>query len=144
MKRTALLWGTLVFLAVSAGADDHERGKGRDRENHRVHELMERTHEGRRSPYVRLRRAVEGAAVPWPAVDQLVQEFEPMCRALLESGDDDIKAAADGYVDAVEELAAGVRKRDADAVRAGFKSLTQSCGDCHFDGGVGGPLEDDD
>lgn len=144
MNRTALLWGTIVLLAVSAGADDDERGKKRDRADRRVHELMERTHEGRRSPYGRLRRAVEGEAVPWPAIDQVVKEFEPMCRALRESPDDDIKAAADGYVDAVEKLATAARNRDAAAVRAGFKSLTQSCGDCHFDGGVGGRLEDDD
>ena len=137
MHRRVFLCATIALLAVSAGADDHG---GRDR---RVHELMERTHEGRRSPYGRLRRATQGEAAPWPEVEQAVRELEPMRRALLESPDDDIKASADGYADAVEKLAAAARRRDAAAVREGFASLAQSCGDCHFDGGVGGRLEEE-
>ena len=143
MGRVGRLTGAaLVLLAISAAADDERRERHDDSE-HRVHELMERTHEGRRSPYRRLRRAVAGEVTPWPEVERAVQEFEPMVRALRESGNADIRDAADGYVDAVRELAAATRKRDAAAVRAGFESLRQSCGDCHYDGGVGGALEDD-
>jgi|688.fasta_scaffold1146492_1 hypothetical protein len=125
---------TLLVLLV-ARADDHEG------EDALVHELMERTHEGRKSPYVRLGQAVEGSGVAWAAIEQAVQGFEPMSRALLESKNADIKDSADGYVDAVKEVAAAVKRRDAEGVRAGFASLRQSCGDCHFKGGVGGELE---
>ena len=133
------IWAALAALAVSAAADDDRREKHGD---HRVHELMEQTHEGRRSPYGRLRRAVEGEAVPWPAVEQAVRELQPMCQALLGSADADVRGSADGYVDAVKKLVTATRNRDAAAVKAGFASLRQSCGDCHFDGGVGGDLED--
>lgn len=54
----------------------------------------------------------------------------------------DIKDSADGYVDAVKEIATAVKRRDAKGVRVGFDSLKQSCGDCHFKGGVGGELDD--
>jgi mono/diheme cytochrome c family protein len=85
---------------------------------------------------------VEGADAPWPVIEQTVMAFDPMCRALLESKNADIKDSADGYVDSVKELAAAVKRRDAKALRAGFESLRQSCGDCHFQGGVGGELDD--
>ena len=113
-----------------------------DHEDERVEKLMEKTHEGKRSPYGQLRRIVEGADAPWPVIEQTVMAFDPMCRALLESKNADIKDSADGYVDSVKELAAAVKRRDAKGVRAGFESLRQSCGDCHFKGGVGGELDD--
>lgn len=113
-----------------------------DREDERVEKLMEKTHEGKRSPYGQLRRIVEGAGAPWPVIEQTVMAFDPMCRALMESKNADIKDSADGYVDSVKELAAAVKRRDAEGVRAGFESLRQSCGDCHFKGGVGGELDD--
>lgn len=113
-----------------------------DHEDERVERLMEKTHEGKRSPYGQLRRIVEGADAPWPVIEQTVMAFDPMCRALLESKNADIKDSADGYVDSVKELAAAVKRRDAKALRAGFESLRQSCGDCHFQGGVGSELDD--
>ena len=113
-----------------------------DHEDERVEKLMEKTHEGKRSPYGQLRRIVEGADAPWPVIEQTVMAFDPMCRALLESKNADIKDSADGYVDSVKEIAAAVKRRDAKGVRAGFESLRQSCGDCHFKGGVGGELDD--
>jgi hypothetical protein len=125
----------LVVVVLVANADDHKGGDGL------VHKLMERTHEGRRSPYGQLRQIVEGPGTPWPLVEQTVAGFDPMCRALLESKNAEIKDSADGYVDAVKEIVAAVKKRDAKGVRAGFDSLKQSCGDCHFKGGVGGQLE---
>ena len=113
-----------------------------DHEDERVERLMEKTHEGKRSPYGQLRRIVEGADAPWPVIEQTVMAFDPMCRALLESKNADIKDSADGYVDSVKELAAAVKRRDAKGLRAGFESLRQSCGDCHFKGGVGSELDD--
>ena len=136
MKRClAMLCGLTLLLAAAAGADDNE--------DERVEELMERTHEGRRSPYGRLRRAVDGEAMPWPAVEQAVREFEPMTRALQQSPVAEIRDSADGYADAVRDIGDAVRARDAEAVRTSFRALTQSCADCHFEGGVGGELDDD-
>ena len=125
----------LACVVLLARADDHEGG------DRRVHELMERTHEGRRSPYGRLRQIVDGPGAPWPVIEQTVLGFEPMCRALQESGNPDIKDSAEGYLDSVKEIVAAVKRRDAKGVRAGFGSLEQSCGDCHFEGGIGGTLE---
>jgi hypothetical protein len=130
----AIMLAALGFVAVVAD-EDHD-------EDEQVEKLMERTHEGRRSPYGQLRQIVEGPGAPWPVIEQVVQGLGPMCRALAESKNDDIKGSADGYVDAVKELAEAVRRRDAKGVRAGFESLNQSCGDCHFKGGVGGELDD--
>ena len=137
MKTWLALACTAVVLCVVlvAYADDRKGGDGQ------VHKLMERTHEGRRSPYGQLRQIVEGHGAPWPAIEQAVQGFEPMCRALLESKNADIKDSADGYVDSVKEIAAAVKRRDVKGVRDGFESLKQSCGDCHYKGGVGGELE---
>ena len=135
MKTAIACLAAAACLALVALADDHEGGDGL------VHKLMERTHEGRKSPYGRLRQAVAGAEAPWPALEQVVQAFEPMCRALQESKNDEIKGSADGYIDAVKEIATAVKARDAAGVRKGFESLEQSCGDCHYKGGIGGRLE---
>ena len=128
----------LVGLVIVSRADDR---KGGDRQ---VHKLMERTHEGRRSPYGQLRQIVAGPGAPWPAIEQAVQGFDPMCRALLDSANGDIKDSADGYVDAVKEIVAAVKSRDSKGVADGFQSLKASCGDCHFKGGVGGQLDDEE
>ena len=125
----------LGVVVLVARADDHKGDNGV------VHKLMERTHEGKRSPYVQLRQIVEGPSAAWPVIEQTVMGFDPMCRALLESKNADIRDSADGYVDAVKEIAAAVKRRDAQGVRKGFDALKQSCGDCHFKGGVGGQLE---
>lgn len=131
--------GLLVLLCAGvvlvACADDRDGGDGP------VHTLMEQTHEGRGSPYDQLRRIVEGPGAPWPVVEQTVTGFGPMVRVLLESGNDDIRTSADGYVDAIGKIVAAVKRRDAKGVRTGFDSLRQSCGDCHYEGGVGGKLE---
>lgn len=62
--------------------------------------------------------------MPWPAVEQTVRELEPMCRALVESADADGRESADGYVDAVKELAAAARKRDDPVDGAGIEPAT--------------------
>jgi hypothetical protein len=142
MRFPAFTMATTVVCAVLVISITVRADGGRGREDHDVEELMERTHEGRRSPYRRLGRIVDGEAVAWPEVDRIVQEFDPMCRALLASKNDDIKSSADGYVEAVKEIWAAAKKRDAEGVRAGYKALKDSCGDCHFDGGVGGELDD--
>lgn len=128
---------SLGLLAVAlADGDDHE--------DERVEKLMERIHEGRRSPYGQLRRIMAGERADWAVVEQAVAAFEPMCRALSESNVEDIRDSADGYIDAVKEMRESVRRRDEAGVRRAFTGLTESCGDCHFDGGVGGKLEQEE
>ena len=132
--RFALTLGTAVaclaiaatVVRVTALADD---------DDDKVEELMERVHDGKRSPYRQLRNQLGGAAPAWPAIDATLPAFQAMARALAESRDADIKESADGYVEAVGELVAAARRRDQ-------RSLGESCGDCHFDGGVGGELDD--
>jgi hypothetical protein len=140
--RFALTLGTAVtclaiaamVVRVSALADDDEDDK--------VEELMERVHDGKRSPYRQLRNQLGGAAPAWPAIDATLPAFQAMARALAESRDADVKESADGYVEAVGELVAAARRRDQRSLGAAFKSLGESCGDCHFEGGVGGELDD--
>ena len=138
------LAGSVIFaclglcLIATVSADGHGRG------DERVEELMERTHEGRRSPYGQLKRMMGGEQADWAAVERAVAGFEPMCRALAESKVDDIRGSADGYLDAVKELRQAVGRRDEAGARKAFTGLTESCGDCHFKGGVGGPLERDE
>ena len=129
-----IMLGLGVVLAVRA--DDRDGDE-------LVEKLMERTHEGRRSPYGQLREIVAGQAASWQAIEQTVQAFEPMCRALAASRNDEIKDSADGYLTAVKDLAAAAKRRDPAGIRAGFDALKQSCGDCHFKGGVGGELEEE-
>lgn len=138
MKRLLFMTGLVVAGAGALGFAafaDHD-------EDERVEELMEKTHEGRRSPYRQLQAQAEAAAPAWPAVAATLAGFDVMSRALLESRNADIKDSAGGYVDAVKDIAAATRKRDAGALREGFQALRQSCGDCHFKGGVGGELDD--
>lgn len=138
MRTLFLVAGVLLsavgIFAVKTHAD-HE-------EDERVKKLMEKTHEGKRSPYCQLRQIVEGPGAPWPVIEQTVTGFDPMIRALLASKSADIKDSADGYVEAVKKIAAAVKRRDAQGVRKGFDTLKHSCGDCHFKGGVGGELDD--
>lgn len=128
----AVLASVLVGIVASADHDEDER----------VHELMEKTHEGRRSPYRQVQAQAEAHTPAWQIVNATLPRFDAMSRALLESKDADVKGSADGYVEAVKELVAATTKRDGRALAAAFQSLRQSCGDCHFKGGVGGELDD--
>ena len=128
-----MMLAALGIFAVKTYADHDE--------DERVEKLMEKTHEGKRSPFGQLRQIVEGPGASWPVIEQTVTGFDAMCRALQDSKNADIRDSADGYIDAVKEIAAAVKRRDAKGVRAGFESLKQSCGDCHYKGGVGGQLE---
>lgn len=123
-----------TVVRVTALADDDEDDK--------VEELMERVHDGKRSPYRQLRSQLGAAAPAWPAIDATLPAFEAMARALAESRNADVKESADGYVEAVGEIVAAARRRDQRSLGEAFKSLGESCGDCHFEGGVGGELDD--
>lgn len=140
--RVAVAAGSIVCLSLGllavAVAD------GDDREDERVEKLMERTHEGHRSPYSQLQRIMAGERADWAVAERAVTAFEPMRRALAESHVEDIRDSADGYMDAVKEMQDAVGRRDEVGLRRAFTGLTKSCGDCHFDGGIGGELEQEE
>jgi len=122
-------------IVTMVGSADH----GKD---DLVENLMEKTHDGKKSPYRKVKAQIEAPTVDWKLVAAAVPRFEAMSRALLGSQDDDVRSSADGYVSAVAEVAAAFEKRDRNALGRGFQSLASSCGDCHFKGGVGGKLDD--
>jgi len=126
-------------LAISIADDQPRRGK----EGGGVEHLMERTHEGRKSPLGQTKGQLGAAAPDWNVIDKQIEAFQAMSRALSESRKAAIKDAADGYADAVKDLTAAAKKRDAAAARAALKALTNSCTDCHYKGGPGGRLDDD-
>jgi hypothetical protein len=140
--RFALTLGTAVACLAIAATVVRVTALADDDEDDKVEDLMERVHDGKRSPYRQLRNQLGGAAPAWPAIDATLPAFQAMARALAESRDADIKESADGYVEAVGELVAAARRRDQRSLGAAFQSLGESCGDCHFDGGVGGELDD--
>lgn len=128
---------SLGLLAVALADGD-------DQEDERVEKLMELIHEGRRSPYGQLRRVAAGEQADWATVERAVTAFEPMRRALAESKVDDIRDSADGYLEAVQEMRDALGRRDEVRFRRAFIGLTESCGDCHFEDGIGGELEPED
>jgi len=130
----ALATAAVAGLAIATCADHDE--------DDRVEELMERTHEGKRSAYRQVKKEVAAQNPSWRIIEGTLPQFEAMSRALRESKDEDIRGSADGYLDAVQEMVKATQRRDANAMKEAVGSLSQSCGDCHFKGGVGGELDD--
>ncbi len=141
-----VLSATIVsaYGLVTALADDKpERGRDGRKAGGGVEHLMERTHEGRRSPLGQTKAQLAAKLPAWDVVNKQIEAFQTMSRALTDSRKAAIKDAADGYADAVKDLAAAAKKRDAAAARTALNALTNSCADCHYKGGPGGRLEDD-
>jgi hypothetical protein len=107
-----------------------------------VHELMEKTHEGKRSPWKAVQRAVASEPVDWASVNTAVPRFAAMSKALSVAKNKDVRDSADGYIDAVKDITAQAKKKDAKGIRAAVASLAKTCADCHYKGGPGGKLED--
>ena len=134
---------TAYGLAAVLADDKPDRGKGGRKQGGGIEHLMERTHEGRNSPLGQTKGQLGAAAPDWNVILQQVEAFQVMSKALTEARKAEIKDAADGYADAVKDLAAAAKKRDRAAAQAALKALTNSCTDCHYKGGPGGRLEDD-
>lgn len=134
-----LLIGAMLSLAfgpfASARDDDDEGGS--------VGDLMERVHKGRRSPMRQTEQQLAQPQPQWPIVEQQLLGFARMCEALKKSRKADVRDAADGYVDAVKELAKSTQTRNLAAARKAMENLKNACGDCHYKGGPGGKLDDD-
>ncbi len=114
---------------------------GKDDEDEKVHELMERTHEGKKSPWKKATQASQANPIDWATIDQAMPRLAAMSEALVTAKDKDVRDAADGYVAAVKELALQANKRDAVRARAALTALSDSCADCHYKGGPGGKLD---
>lgn len=126
-----------VGPSLTWAEDDDDEG-----EEGTVHHLMEKTHEGRRSPWRKVVRAVRADRIDWATVDSALPRFEKMSAALTKAKNSDVRDSADGYVDAVKELTAKTKARDAAGARSAVKSLSESCADCHYKGGPGGKFDD--
>lgn len=107
-----------------------------------VHDLMEKTHEGKKSPWRQVQRAADSNPIDWATINAALPRLGAMSNALVNAKDKEVRELADGYVDAVQELATQAKKQDAAGTRGALKSLSNSCADCHFKGGPGGKLDD--
>lgn len=107
----------------------------------RIHDQMEKVHEGRKSPLRQTQSELAKETPAWDVVDKQLPSFKSMSESLSKSRHDDIKDSAGGYSDAVTALAAAAQKRDLANARTALKQLTNSCADCHFKEGPGGLLE---
>lgn len=140
--RSRFVLGIGLGLAVTAAIGSLAAAK--DDEGGNVGDLMERVHKGRRSP---MRQTEQQLALPqpqWPVVEQQLPGFARMCEALLKSRKADVRDAAGGYVDAVKELAKSTQTKNLAAARKAMENLKNACGDCHYKGGPGGKLDDED
>ena len=113
-----------------------------DDEDDVVHELMEKTHEGKNSPWKKAERAASKDPLDWAALNTALPALSAMSDALAATKNKEVRDSADGYIDAVKELAAQAKKQDAAASRAALKSLANACTDCHYKDGPGGELDD--
>jgi hypothetical protein len=113
---------------------------GKD-EDEKVHELMEKTHEGKKSPWKKAVHASQANPIDWATINQALPRLADMSKALATTKNKDVRDAADGYVTAVKELAIQANKGDAVRTRAALTALSDSCADCHYKGGPGGKLD---
>lgn len=131
-----LLMGVLVCCLVN-----QQLAYGGKDEDEKVHDLMEKTHEGKKSPWKKAVQAAHGNPIDWITLQQALPRLKVMSDALATAKEKDVRDAADGYVTAVKDLAAQTNKRDAARTRAALTALSNSCGDCHYKGGPGGKLD---
>jgi hypothetical protein len=115
----------------------------RKQKDDRVEEMMERIHEGRKSPLGRTKAELAADVPDWIELAKHAVTFSSMSEALKKSPVMEIRDSAEGYADAVEALSAAVKQRDPIKARSALKALASSCTDCHYKGGPGGKLDDD-
>lgn len=126
----AVLAFTLLPFPATADEDDA------------VAELMEKTHEGKNSPWKKAKRAAGKSPVDWESINMALPQLEAMSKALATAKSKDVRESANGYVDAVKKLTTQAKKNDVVGTRAALMALANSCADCHFKGGPGGELDD--
>jgi hypothetical protein len=147
MHRSLYFYLTLGFLvtasAVGVALSPALAWAEKDEdEDDTVHELMEKTHEGKKSPWRKAERAASKDPVDWAEFNKALPRLTAMSKALSAAKNKEVRESADGYVDAVKELEARAKKMDAAGTRAALTALSKSCTDCHHKGGPGGKLDD--
>jgi len=131
----------VLFLIIGAFFPlDHLSAKDDDKDQ--IEKLMEKLHEGKKSPYRQLLAAAEKPAADWETLGKTAPPFVPLAKLLKQSKNAEIRDSADGYADAVDGLAKAFTAKDWAKARKAIAALKNSCADCHFKGGVGGELED--
>ena len=133
----------LVIAAVAAAAFMVAAGLFVIRHDWIVEDLMEELHEGNDSPWALVRSEAAAESPDWEKVLGPSIAFVEMAEALEGAKHADIRASAEGYASAARHLADAVERRDSGTLRDSVRGLERSCGDCHFDGGVGGTLARD-
>lgn len=128
------------IVAAASGALAIAAGVFVVRHDWAVEELMEKIHVGEDSPWTLVKREAAAESPDWERALGPSNGFVEMAKALEGAKHPDIRASADGYSSAAVGLVEAVKRHDAEAFRESVRGLERSCGDCHFDGGVGGAL----
>ncbi len=134
MKR--FLLGLILLSSFSIALSAKEK-------DDKIEDMMEKVHEGKRSPFRRTKSQLAAAKPDWKEVSDQIPAFQKMSQLLTEARKAEIKDASGGYADAIKALTAAANKQDHDAARKAITLLTASCADCHYKGGPGGKLDDD-
>ncbi len=137
-----VMLGGMLVLPLRA-EDGEGRGKAkRNRERgDNIGDMMERLHEGRRSPMRQLETLGKQDKPAWDDVAKLLPGFSDMSKALEKAKSQDVRDASDTYVQAVKHMKEAVVKKDAALLKANVAALKESCSDCHKKGGPGGELD---
>ena len=126
---------TLGTNLPTAGCDDDDDDDG-------IEDRMEKVHKGRRAPFKQLEQALEANQPDWEAIARSLPPLTKMAQLLQESKNQTIRDSSDGYADAVKSLLMQAQTHNLPAARKAYTALSESCGDCHYKGGVGGKLDD--
>lgn len=145
--RSSLKWyfslSLSLFIALVCLALYPSPGLAKDDEDEddKVHDLMEKVHEGKNSPWKKAANASAKNPVDWATIKSSLPRLETMSKALLTAKNKEVRDTADSYVVAIKDIANGLGKQDVAATRAAFTALSNSCADCHYKGGPGGKLD---
>ncbi len=131
-----LLLGFAVLCALQPASS-----WAKEDEDDKVHDLMEKTHEGKNSPWKKGAAAAKKNPVDWAAIKMALPGLEAMSQALLNAKNKEVRDTADSYVTAVKDISKTLAKQDAAGVQEAFLALSNSCTDCHYKGGPGGKLD---
>jgi hypothetical protein len=91
-----------------------------------MHELMEKTHEGKNSPWKTAERAASKDPIDWAEFNKVLPRLTAMSKALTTAKNKEVRDSADGYVDAVKEWEASAKKKDAVGTRAALTALAKA------------------
>lgn len=132
----AYLLGFAVICALQPASS-----WAKEDEDDKVHDLMEKVHEGKKSPWKRGEAAAKQNPVDWATIKTVLPRLEAMSLALQNAKSKEVRDTADSYVVAVKDISKTLAKQDAAGVREAFTALSNSCTDCHYKGGPGGKLD---